>query len=1060
MPCQLPNCTQCTYHIQNELPFNSIDDDTLMSVIQSNDAPSSMPLDIQSLNAMSYDIFNLNDNSPIDELNEIDPDLCFYNQIASNLNSNYYTEDSIRRLCKANEQSLSILHCNIRSFFANSNDLFNMMSTIEYRFPVICLTETWLTPINYDHACIPNYFHESSVRTGKAGGGVSIFINNKIQYSLRKDISSIQKHIELVYVEIDRHSVKSDRNIIIGCVYRPPKESVVDFNESLKSTLDSLSSENKHIYLVGDFNINLLNVDNHIPSSDFIEMLFSNSFLPTINKPTRITKSSATIIDNIFVNKLFDKSVTSGIIANSISDHCPIFLFTPFHTKQTNVDSCITKRIFSERNITKFNNSLGSINWDDCYAQSNCQTAFTEFYNNYKSCFDQCFPLTKIKAGYKNRKPWLTQELKNSIKLKNKLYCKYLKSKHQLDHQTYNNYKHKLRSILRREERKHYDELFIQHKKNLRKSWDLIKEVIHKKEYNNREYNYTLELNNIETSDPLSIGEAFNKYFVNVGPSLAESIPPSNIDPVSFITHNSRSTMYLKPTNETEVHNIIRELKNCAPGPDGIPSSVLKESSNIFVPVLTYIVNLSLNQGIFPNELKIAEIKPLFKSGIKTCVNNYRPISLLPSFSKILEKCMASRLIDFITKHNILYKYQFGFRAKHSTNMALNLLVDKVSQSFDNRKVLVGVALDFRKAFDTIDFSILLSKLNKYGIRGIARQWFYSYLHGRNQFVGINNVRSPLLAIKCGVPQGSILGPLLFLLYINDLPNASDLLPIIFADDTNVFYSANNVNGCINIINAEMMKLVTWIRCNKLSLNVDKTQYIVFSKKKSCDSTPVSIDGKIINRVDSFKFLGVIIDDKLSWRQHISYIRGKISRMLGILRCARLLLKKETLITLYYAFIYPHLNYCIDVWGHCNQNDFQSLFKIQKRAIRFTNYSKRNAHTEHLFRSSNILPLKQLYVFSIAIFMFKFHHKFLPTVIDQMFQTNASLHSVNTRQRYLLHVPQLRSNSSMKSIRFRGVFIWNQLPLEIYTNVSLSSFKALLKKKLSDSCFLLLTPTR
>jgi len=1062
IPCSSSNCpcTQCTSRPLNELPFNQLDDDLFLSVIRdSNDAIQPIPLNIQSLNAMAFDIFELDDESAIDELNDIDPDLCFYNQISNNLNSNYYSENSFHRLDESKDTSLSILHCNIRSFFANKNDLFNMMSSINYQFSVICLSETWLTPDNYEYACIPNYNHESLTRKNKSGGGVSIFINSDFKYSLRQDISCTEKHIESIYLEIDRNSVKSDRNIIIGCVYRPPKASIVDFNESLKSIVDCLSAENKHIYLAGDFNINLLNINNHKPSSDFIEILFSNALFPSINRPTRITQSSATIIDNIFVNNLINKTVTSGILANPVSDHFPVFCITPIQTKKSK-QTFITKRIFSEHNKAKFIGMLNSVNWDSCHAQTECQAAFTIFYNTYKTCFDQCFPLTKIKLGYKNKKPWLTEELKEMIKTKNKLYCRYIKSKTPHDKLNYSKFKGQLRSVLRRAERSHYDDLFSRHKTNLRKSWNIIKDVINKKQHNNDKH-YTLQLDGHETSDPFLVSESFNKYFVNVGPSLAETIPLSDTDPTSFIQHSNLSTMFAKPTNETEVRNIIRELKNCAPGPDGIPSSTIKESADIFIHILTHIINLSLSQGVFPNEMKIAEIKPLFKNGNKLLVNNYRPISLLPSFSKIFEKCMASRLVDFISKHNILYKYQFGFRAKHSTNMALNLLIDKITKSFDENKVLIGVALDFRKAFDTIDFTILLAKLQKYGIRGNVYNWFFSYLHGRKQFVGLDGVKSPPLSIQCGVPQGSILGPLLFLLYINDLPYSSNLLPIIFADDTNVFYSGRNLAECVQRINSEMTGLLKWIQSNKLSLNVEKTQYIIFSKRKlQADQLTVSINGELIKRVDSFRFLGVIIDDRLSWRQHIAHIRRKVSKSIGILRSARLLLNRDTLVTLYYAFVYPYFNYCIDVWGHCNEQDFQSLFKIQKRIIRYINFSKRNAHTDQLFKSLDILPLKRLYIFSVLVFMFKFHHKFLPSVVDELFRTNASVHSINTRQQHLLHGPRLFSNSSMKSIRFRGVFIWNQINNEININVSTNCFKTCLKNRLMTDLSISLTPMR
>jgi len=437
-----------------------------------------------------------------------------------------------------------------------------------------------------------------------------------------------------------------------------------------------------------------------------------------------------------------------------------------------------------------------------------------------------------------------------------------------------------------------------------------------------------------------------------------------------------------------------------------------------------------------------AAIIPLYKSGDKKLVNNYRPISLLPSFSKIFEKVMAIRLTKFLTNHNILYKYQFGFRPKHTTSMAINLLVDKITECLDMNRSLVGVALDFRKAFDTVNYEILMRKLFAYGIRGNVHAWFANYLSERFQYVGVDEATSPLLQIQCGVPQGSILGPLLFLVYVNDLPNSSELLPIIFADDTNVFCSGRDVGDCLRIMNSELCKLNCWISSNKLSLNVDKSHFIVFSKAKVTNVPPLSIAGKEISRVDSIKFLGVYIDERLSWDRHVRHIRGKISRSIGVLSRSRHLLNAATLKTLYYAFIHPYLSYCIDIWGQCNDSLFQSVFRLQKKAIRLLTCSSRHAHTAALFNSLEILTLKNIYIASMAVFMFKFHLRQLPPVIDELFISNSQIHTINTRQRNLLHCPLVRSKFSAKSIRFRGTLIWNQIPNTFDIDVSVHSFKS------------------
>ena len=539
-----------------------------------------------------------------------------------------------------------------------------------------------------------------------------------------------------------------------------------------------------------------------------------------------------------------------------------------------------------------------------------------------------------------------------------------------------------------------------------------------------------------------------------LGP-LSQNIPDNGILPTSYIQHHNATSMFVRPVTEQEIRNIIRELRNSSPGSDDVPPFIIKDNANIVAPIMTHIMNLSLNQGVFPHEMKCAKVIPLFKAGNKLHVNNYRPISLLPCLSKIIEKCMAAQLTDYLSKYNILYRYQFGFRAKHSSNIALNLLVDKIVSSLDKKEAFVGVALDFRKAFDTIDFTILLSKLYKYGIRSTVHNWFKEYLMGRSQFVSLNNVSSSMREILCGVPQGSILGPLLFLLYINDLPFSSNLLPIIYADDTNLFLSDKDVNICIQRFNYEMIKINEWIVSNKLSLNINKTNFIVFSRgKKLSFSSPITINGTPIKQVSSLKFLGIFLDEKLTWSQHINHIRGKISRSVGMLSSAKRFLERETLIKLYYAFIYPYITYCIEVWGHCNQQLFQSLFKIQKRAIRTITSSGRLAHTAQLFDSLNILPMKSIYMLSLSSLMYKYHFRLLPPVVDELFITNASVHSINTRQQLLLHIPRIQSKLTTQSLRYRGSYIWNQILQSQYINIyntgSLHQFKREMQMKLGN----------
>ena len=365
---------------------------------------------------------------------------------------------------------------------------------------------------------------------------------------------------------------------------------------------------------------------------------------------------------------------------------------------------------------------------------------------------------------------------------------------------------------------------------------------------------------------------------------------------------------------------------------------------------ITYICNLSFATGIFPDAMKIAKVIPIYKTGAKGEFNNYRPISLLPQFSKILEKLFDDRLEQFISKNNILTDCQFGFRTGRSSTMAIVNFMEKITNSLDDMKAVISVFIDLKKAFDTIDHTILLQKLNHYGIRGIVNQWICSYLTYRKQYVQIKGTKSTLERIICGVPQGSILGPTLFNLYLNDICNVSSILEFtLFADDTNIIYSHDSTTLLCNTLNTELEKLNAWFNLNKLSINLQKTNYTTFSTNNSDSTIQIAINGSNIEKVNSTKYLGVYIDHYLNWKDHIAYISSKLSKSTAVIHKTSHVLDTKTLTLLYNAIIFPYLNYCMEVWGNTYETNLYSLFIKQKKAIRIVCHAKYLDHTSRLF---------------------------------------------------------------------------------------------------------------
>ena len=362
------------------------------------------------------------------------------------------------------------------------------------------------------------------------------------------------------------------------------------------------------------------------------------------------------------------------------------------------------------------------------------------------------------------------------------------------------------------------------------------------------------------------------------------------------------------------------------------------------------ITLLSVVQSMFPDALKIARVIPLFKSGDKHVFTNYRPVSLLPQFSKILEKLFNNRLDSFIEKNCILSECQYGFRNSRSTYMALMDLIENICESIDKKKYVMGIFIDLKKAFDTIDHNILLNKLYHYGIRGISNDWIESYLENRKQFVQYDDAISVCKEILCGVPQGSILGPKLFILYINDICNISEIMKfVLFADDTNILCKHENYVSLCELVNVELSKLSKWFSINKLSLNVKKTSYMVFGNRHVNNNTHVT------------KFLGVYIDYRLDWKRHIDHIINKVSKSISIIYRASQKLNETALLMLYNTLILPYLSYCSEVWGRSYITNLNPLFVKQKKFVRIIGRLSKHDHTTPLFLKSKILKLFDLF---------------------------------------------------------------------------------------------------
>ena len=493
------------------------------------------------------------------------------------------------------------------------------------------------------------------------------------------------------------------------------------------------------------------------------------------------------------------------------------------------------------------------------------------------------------------------------------------------------------------------------------------------------------------------IANKFNEYFINVGPGIANKLPNTERTFNDYLSNKCQNSFFIEPVTKLEVEAEIKNLNSKkSPGYDGINIKIIKTVAKEISEPLSHIFNLTFLNGTIPDPLKIALVTPIFKDNEANKFENYRPISVITCFSKILEKLMHKRLIKFIEKNKILTKHQYGFRESRSTELAIIELTDKVTKAIDKGEYTLGIFIDLSKAFDTINHKILLQKLEHYGIRGIAHLWFKNYLTDRKQIVKYNDVRSNKMIIKAGVPQGSILGPILFLLYINDIENSSKLLSfILFADDTTILCSNRCLKSLNNTMQTEIHKVTEWLNVNKLSLNIKKTKFILFrsTNKKPKHKLKLSINDEDIQQVKNTTFLGIIIDECLTWSEHVTQVAKKITRVSGIIAKIRYFLNRNALKLVYYALVYPYLTYGNLIWGNTYKTRIKKLLNVQKKIIRLMTFKSYLEHTEPMFKELGILNIFRINDNLTAIFMFRYHHlQNLPEVFENYFVTNNQIH--------------------------------------------------------------------
>ena len=895
-------------------------------------------------------------------------------------------------------KKLQILSLNIRSLYKNLECIRDNITHYE-KFDILCFNETNLKITkcpNGHRDLLLDGFHEPIVsepsRASGRGGGLAIYVNERVCRAEQIEVIAVEniKHAEFQLIKIvEAKGTNKNSAILIGNLYRSPSSNVNNFLEELDCKILSpfKKYKKKQAYIAGDINMNLLQYDSNTNCQKLIDTFASTGLLQCVSRPTRITDHSTTLIDHVYINQP-ESFISTHIAAVDMSDHLATVTLLDLTNGFPNESVRQTRRknreqephrVINAASDQKFSELIKSENWANLINRDEpLDSAYAKFITKYMQIYDQSYKISNNQSRRPNQrrnpKPWILPWLEDACSRKNNAYYKLQLNYNETNLALYTKLKKFCQRHVALAKAKYYKKYFKDHQENSAKQWKMINNMLNRGP--TAKTDIRLKNEHGETiSNSSEVSKIFNNYFSNIAAKLKlkSNSVAGNPAHTNFLHNPAPSSMVIYPATEQEVLSKIKNLKNKATLDTKVSALKIASESPNFISIVTALVNLSFSQGQFPVELKLAKVVPIYKGGSKLEASNYRPISLLSCFSKIYEKLMHSRVLNFLNSNKSLFEGQYGFRPSRSCEHALLNAQHVILDALSKKQTALLLLIDFSKAFDMVDHDILLNKLNHYGIRGIAHDWFKSYLANRKQYVMVNGKKSDEQLMTFGVPQGSILGPLLFIIYINDLPGISKLATwVMYADDANIIVCGNNLEEVHQKIKTLADVLTKWVENNGLALNLQKTKYMIFTRKRHTaeqTNTRLTIRGINIERCAHTRFLGVLVDEKLTWGTHIAALKAKMAMFTGILFRLKSRLPLKVRLAIYHSFIQSRLNFCSLVWGFAANSHIESLFRKQKAGVRavmpgktVTRYSdgETPSHTKNFFSAQKILTVHNI----------------------------------------------------------------------------------------------------
>lgn len=919
-------------------------------------------------------------------------------------------------------KSIKLAHLNAQSLKNDFTEIRELL--LSSSCDVVGVTETWLSPNDSDDLIyIPGYTIIRKDRiTATWGGGVCIYIKNNLNFSTIT-VSNNSPAIEQLWIKLMFNNTK----LIFGAVYRRHEYPYTEFLNSLEDSISLVTPISQEIVCVGDFNIDLLNLTDSI-TIKLLSVLDVMGYKQIIEEPTRITKTSSKLIDLILVNT--DKNINCSGVKNvhGLSDHCFIYCDYPLDENISSKPFLYTYRDFSQFNYETFNADLHSLSLNTIFDLHNTNDKVNFLSTNILNLFNNHTSIKTVRIS-KSKAPWMTDNVKLMISLRNKALQKFKRTKNPAHWEYYKSLRNYTTFAIRQEKKAYINFQLNEHGPST--LWKDLKTA---------NIYFKSQVATIHLSDVNKI----NKTFID---SAIPSIHIDNSDLLNLYNNSLLKEFPLKftfsPVSDIDIMKTINTIKTNATGSDNLSIKMLKLCCPYLIPFITDIINSSINQSLFPEAWKTAQVIPLPKTKLPSDYKDLRPISILPCLSKVLEKIMAIQIRQYVNQHTILPETQSGFRPGYSCSTALLNITDDIFTAIDNNELSLVIMLDYSKAFDTIGHDILISILHHIGFSVSAVSLIQNYLTNRSQTVILNNCKSTSLPVTLGVPQGSILGPLLYVIYTFNLQTSlKNCNYHLYADDTQLQYNfnPNNLDNAIIAVNSDLNNLVLFSEKHGLRINTNKCYVMLFGRSKARDTyrdnIVIKIKDTILDMKENVKNLGLIVDQNLRFKEHISSILRKAYLNLKIIFQNRFSLTQKIKTILCETMVLSQFNYCDCVYGpSLDSADIKRIQLMQNSCLRLIYGIRKFEHISYKLKEIKWLNMANRRKLHSACLYHKIIVGRTPLYLFKKIKFRSDLHSVNIRNKNLITIPFHRTALFERSYSYDIANNYNSLPnfLKLFT---------------------------